>query len=204
MARHVSEGPILIQGLVGVHMTSVMAKPLEDLIQGAGTPSLFWALANRPHPFIDLASALDGERFLLEREIPQLRDLDGAAWSLEQARAFSEVLRTKLFRLAGYAAGSRSDSGLAGFQEWTSKLGLAALVVQAYPEAKAALIAQGRTAAQVEAMPTVQVTALHTFRSYQRLRDGIFKWAGVPFHEASRGMDEAMIARNAHGLRIPF
>ena len=33
MARHASEGPILIQGLVGVAMTAVMARPLEDLIQ---------------------------------------------------------------------------------------------------------------------------------------------------------------------------
>ena len=116
-------------------------------------------------------AAAEGERFLLEREIPQLRELDAAPWSLEKARTFTEELRNKLFRLAGYAARSPSGSGSSGLQEWSNKLGLAALVAQAYPEAKRALIAQGRSAAQVEAMPAVQVAALHTFQLYQQLRD---------------------------------
>jgi hypothetical protein len=101
MARHVSEGPFLIQGMVGCAMTSVMAKPLEDLIQTPGTPSLFWAMANRPRPLIDLSAGLEGERFLLEHEIPRLRDLDKVAWSLEQARTFTVELQDKLFKLNG-------------------------------------------------------------------------------------------------------
>ena len=195
MARHITEGPILIQGLVGVAMSRVMTKPLEDLIQAPGAPSLFWALADRPRPFIDLAEAMDGERFLLEREIPSLRELDGAPWSLDKARTFSEELRTKLFRLAGYAARSPSGSDSAGIQEWTNKLGLAALVAQVYPEAKAALVARGRSVAQVEAMPAVQVAALHTFQSYQELRDDVFKWTGVPYHQAHNRFDDVMCAR---------
>jgi hypothetical protein len=195
MARHVTEGPILIQGLVGVAMSRVMTKPLEDLIQAPGAPSLFWALADRPRPFIDLAEAMDGERFLLEREISSLRELDGAPWSLEKARTFSEELRTKLFRLAGYAARSTAGSDSASIEDWTSKLGLAALVAQVYPEAKAALVARGRSVAQVEAMPAVQVAALHTFQSYQELRDDVFKWTGVPYHQAHNRFDDVMTAR---------
>ncbi len=44
MARHASQGPLLIQSLVGVTLSQVMCKPLEDLIQAPGSPSLYWAL----------------------------------------------------------------------------------------------------------------------------------------------------------------
>lgn len=188
MARHVADGPILLQGLVGVSMSMAMIRPLEDMIQAPGAPSLFWALANRPRPLIDLTAGMDGERFLLEREIPQLRELDSAPWGLEKARSFGEELRTRLFRLSGYAAQSPAGKGSPAFEEWTSKLGLAALVAQAYPGARAALIAEGRTAAQVDAMPTVQLASLHTFQSYQRMRDDVFKWVGVPYHQAHNNM----------------
>ena len=92
MSRHISQGPFLIQGMVGMALTAVMARPLEDLIQAPGTPSLYWALADRPHPFIDLSAAFEGERLLLEREIPQLRELDTGPWSLERGRMFAEEL----------------------------------------------------------------------------------------------------------------
>jgi hypothetical protein len=196
MSRHVSEGPFLLQGLVGVSLSAVMAKPLEDFVQTPGAPSLFWALAHRPRPFIDLALAAESERCLLEREIPQLRELDGATWSQEKARTFTEEMRNKLFRLAGYVARSQAGSGASGMEEWSSKLGLAALVTQAYPEAKGALVAQGRSLAQVEAMPAVQVAALHTFQLYQQVRDDEFKWVRLPYYQAYKGMNKSLVHGN--------
>jgi hypothetical protein len=204
MARHVAEGPILMQGLVGFSMSGVMNRPLEDIIQAPGAPNLFWALANRPRPFIDLTAGMDGERFLLEREIPQLRELDAAPWGLEKARSFSEELRTKLSRLSGYATHSPSANSSPAFHEWTSRIGLAALVAQAYPEAKAALIAQGRSAEQVEAMPTVQVTALYTYKLSQQLRDDVFKWVGIPQYDAYKSVNKAVIARRIQGRTNPL
>jgi len=198
MARHVSDGPLLIQSLVGVSLSELMAKPLEDLIQAPGTPSLYWALANRPRPFIDMTAAYEGERFDLEREVPQLRELDGVPWSLEKGRVFAHELQEKLFRIAGVAARSPSGSGSGGVQDWSYKLGVAAVVAQTYPEAKRALIAQGRPAAQVEAMPAVQVAALHTFQSYQQLRDDVFKWKGLPYYQSYQGMDGSSFTRQSH------
>jgi hypothetical protein len=204
MARHVSEGPILLQGLVGISMSAVMIKPLEDLIQAPGVPSLYWALANRPRPFHDLTEAIDAERFLLERELPSLRELDGPPWSVEKAREFTDEMRTKLFKLSGYAARSSAGSDTAPFQDWTSKLGLAALVAQAYPEAKLALLARGRPAAQVEAMPAIQVTALHTLQVYQQLRDDVFKWTGLPYHQTQKRSDEQLLAQQVRGQTNPL
>ena len=183
MARHVSQGPILIQSLVGLAFCGQLTKPMEDLIQAPGMPSLYWAMANRPRPFIDLDPALEGERYILEQEFPRLRELDGVAWSLEKSRSFAEELETKFFNLAGWGPRDRSD--------WLPKVGLAALVAQAYPEAKRALIAQGRPAAEVEAMPTLQVAALYTYQSYQAHRDEVAKWSGLPYYQSYKGPDES-------------
>ncbi len=79
----------MIQALVGVAIGSVMTGCLVDLIQTPGTPSLFWALVDRPQPFIDLRPAMEGERYLLERELPELDELDHGAWSLDEARRFT-------------------------------------------------------------------------------------------------------------------
>ena len=72
-----------------------MAVPLEDLIQAPGAPNLYWALANLPRPFLDLSTALDGEKSLLEKEFPQLKKLDSAPWSIEQARRSRTTSRRK-------------------------------------------------------------------------------------------------------------
>ena len=199
MARHVSEGRLLIQSLVGGGLSGLMAKPLEDLIQAPGTPSLYWALANRPRPFIDMTAAYEGERFDLEREVPQLRELDTVPWSLEKARVFTQELESKLFRIAGVASRPSAASGADGVRDWSYNLGLAALVAQAYPKAKQALIAQGLSAATVEAMPAVQVAALHTMQSYAQVRDDLFKWVNLPYYQAYKGL--ASISRKLRSER---
>ena len=204
MGRHVSQGPILVQSLVGVAFSAILAKPMEDLIQAPGMPSLYWALANRPRPFIDLSPALEGERFLLEREFPQLRELDGVPWSVEKARRFADELQTKMLRFAGMGPSDPSGSGSPGLKDWSLKLGVAALVAQAYPEAKRALIAQGRSPSQVEAMPTLQVAALYTYQSYDQYRDDVFKWAGLPYYQAYKGMQEAWMGHRLEIQRRPL
>ena len=133
VARHVSEGPMLVQGLVGMSLSAVMTKPLEELIQAPPMPSLYWALSDRPRPFIDLSAALENERFTLEREIPRLRELDGPPWGAEQGRAFTEELRTKLFKLAGMVESPPAEPGSHDVRNWSLKLGMAGLVAQVYP-----------------------------------------------------------------------
>jgi hypothetical protein len=189
VARHVSEGPLVIQSLIGVSLCQVMCRALEDLIQAPGAPNLFWALSHRPRPLIDFSAGFESERFLLESEIPSLRELDGAPWSVEKGREFSDELQRKLFRLAELADGSEGGSGL---RDWNYRLGMAALVLQAYPEAKRALIAQGRPVEQVEAMPTVQVAALYTFQQYEQFRDDFFKWTSLPFYQGYKGMEDSV------------
>lgn len=187
MARHVGdEAPLLIQGLVGLAIGNVMTKQLEELMQAPGTPSLYWALANRPRPLVGVGRSLEGERRMLERELPELDELDRSVWSQEQAREFVDELVAKISGLSGQGSPNSGPLRQAG-----QRLAMAAMLTKVYPEAKAALIAAGRPAAQVEAMPTVQVAALYTVGEYARVRDDLYKWTGLPFWQAQAGIRQA-------------
>jgi hypothetical protein len=54
MAKHLGEGPTLLQGIVGIAISGRMFRPFEQFIQGANAPNLYWALGDLPKPFIDL------------------------------------------------------------------------------------------------------------------------------------------------------
>jgi hypothetical protein len=187
MARHCSQGPLLIQALIGVSLSQSMCRPLEDLVQAPGAPSFFWAISHRPHPLTDFSAGFESERFLLEREIPTLSQLDGPAWSVEKGRAFADELQEKLLKLAEIADGS----GNSELRKWSNKLAMAGMIYQVYPDAKRALVAQGRSAQQIESMPAVQVAVLYTFQRYEQLRDEFFKWTSLPFYQGYKGMGES-------------
>lgn len=61
MAKHLGEDPSLLQGLVGIAISGRMCRPLEQFIQGANAPNLYWALRDLPKPFIDLTEQLEFE-----------------------------------------------------------------------------------------------------------------------------------------------
>jgi hypothetical protein len=74
---------------------------------------------------------------------------------------------------------------------WNNRLTGTLLVLHAYPEAKKALIAEGRKPEEVEALPALQVVLIHSLLVYQRLQDDLFKCAGLPYWEARPLMVQA-------------
>jgi len=208
MGRHVSQGPLAIQALVGVAIGRTMTSRLEDLIQAPGGPSLYWALADRPRPFIDMRRAMEGERHVLEKELPELNELDRRAWGLDQARQFADALR-KLFALASEEPIRGSDGAVPmDLPDLSRRIGIAAMAAKIYPEARRALIARGRPEAQVEAMPVIQVAAIYTMQEYQRLRDDSYKWMNVPYWQSYNRVDAAILStvgeKMANPLLTPF
>ncbi|QDV38405.1 hypothetical protein [Tautonia plasticadhaerens] len=180
LARHVSDGPSLIQSLVGLAIGGVMNGDLIELIQLEGTPSLYWAIAHLPDPVVDMSAGLVGERSLVDRLIPELRELEGPPWSVEQARRFVEDLGRSLSGLSGQAE----------FDRWTTGLGLTALFARAYPDAKRSLIEGGMPEAEVEAMPVAQVVGLVSYRRNRELSDDLYKWMDIPYPQAYRPIQE--------------
>jgi hypothetical protein len=59
------------------------------------------------------------------------------------------------------------------------------------PEAKRFLIARGRSAAEVEAMPTAQIILLYTMQTYDELRDDLLKYFFVPHPQGRKRMEQA-------------
>jgi hypothetical protein len=191
LARHVNDASNFIASLIASAITSQLVGTLEELIQMPGAPNLYWALAELPRPCIDLTGAMEGEKYTLEKEFPQLRTLDSGPWSLEQARAFSDDLQKKMAMLTGDWAKPSSPSSRPAMQDLGEHLIFTAMVARTYPEAKRTLIAQGRPSALVEAMPSIQVVALYSYELYEEARDDIFKWSGLPFWQGHRGLRQA-------------
>ena len=149
---------------------------------------------------------MEGERYLLEKELPELNDLDRGAWSLDQARQFADTLQRKLFDLA---SGERDPRHLRRPADRPSRpvprgFGIAAMAAKIYPEARRALIAQGRPEAQVEAMPVIQVAALYSLEEYRRIRDGSYKWMNVPYWQSYNQIDRAILSPGDEKLANPF
>jgi len=205
MGRHVSQGPLAIQALVGVSIDMVMTRCLENLIQAQSGPSLYWALADRPRPFIDMRRSLEGERYLLEKELPELSDLDRGAWGLDRARQFADTLQRKLYSFSSGAPLPGGDAAAPmDLAELSRRVGIAAMAAKIYPEAKRALIARGRPEAQVEAMPIIQVAALDSLEHYQRIRDDMYKWMNVPYWQSYNRVDRAIRAPMKDKLANPL
>ena len=177
-ARHIAEGPTLIHAVLGVAAAKSMVHQLEELIQQPGSPNMYWALTALPRPFIDLRTAMEHERGTLWVEFPRLRDAERGQLTAAQLDALkADLLRFMEFDFEAERVG------------WPRELRLTTAVMRAYPVAKRRLIAHGRSASEVEALPTLQVVTIYSLQVYRELLDASFKWSYVPYPEAWQGVN---------------
>jgi hypothetical protein len=176
LARHLSEGPTLIYFLVGVAVSQVMVKQLDELIQHPKAPNLYWALARLPRPFSSLARPLQGEEIAMSNFLPEIDELRKGPVPLEQAQI---ILDRFIQRCQQFGA------------DGSNRYVFTAQALATYPNAKAALIAAGRPKEEVEAMPVPQVFLLHSIQTFLEARDDLLKWMVLPFAEGHAGMEQA-------------
>ncbi len=74
MARHLGQGPTIIQGLLGIAAGGLMCGEIEQLVQQKDSPNLYPALANLPRPFIEIEKAIANEKENLKNYNSQLRN----------------------------------------------------------------------------------------------------------------------------------
>jgi hypothetical protein len=197
MARHVGDGPTLIQALVGTAIANVTIAQLEELLRQPGAPNFYWALTDLPRPLIDLRKPIQGEKLWLYGTWPELRDLGNGPISPRQRERLGEVAAQII--AAGEDPGQASGAA--------ARLATIARVAKAYPEAKRALLAAGHKPDEVEALPAVQVVLIASLRDYERLRDEAFKWMALPYPEARPGLERserALKEAKAHATGIPI
>jgi hypothetical protein len=184
LSRHVSEGPTLIQSLVGTAMTFQMLEQLEYLVQQPGAPNLYWTLTDLPTPFIDLRKPLQGEKIFIDSLFPGWREMLTDLQAKPHSTAEIESLLGKTQRqLIGQRAGD------ADF--WGSRLMLATLAAKSYPEARKFLLDQGRPRELVEQMPVTQVALLYEVHNFDRMWDDLVKWYGQPYPLRRNGVAQA-------------
>jgi len=59
--KNIGENPILVQGLVGVAISTVILKQVDELVQCSGQISLYEALAGLPRPLVDVNKPIAAE-----------------------------------------------------------------------------------------------------------------------------------------------
>ena len=183
MARHISEGPTLIQALVGAALTHQMVAEVEQLIQQPGAPNLYWTLTDLPTPFIDLRKSIQGEKIMMDSLFPGWRSMltDVEAAPVAPAE-FEKLLVQNIAALEGGSGTSRS---------WEQKPMLALFAAKSYPEARKFLLDQGRAKQVVDEMPVSQVALLYEIYNYDRFYDEMVKWYGHPYPVMSKGIGKA-------------
>jgi len=167
LARNLARGPTLIHVLVGAAVANLLTSQLEEWVQQPNAPNLYWALTTLPHPLLDPDSAVTDESNMLERSIPNLKRLEGGPAPIAQVQAVLLELGKTL-----------DDFGLRR-PDQLQTTAQAVLMVQAHPEAKRFLLANGYTAEQIESMPIPQAVLLFAFGKYRQSWEEAAKWAHV-------------------------
>jgi hypothetical protein len=172
--KNVTEGPSLIQALVGIALTNVVLGRVEEFVQQPGAPNLYWALTTLPRPLLDPRPGLDAEYRLTTAAIPGLADLEKGPVPAETA---DKVFDAAVAMLA-FDAGQ--DNPLGG------KAGKAVYLTYHHAGAKKDLIARGWKPAVVDAMPAAQVVLLRVAAVYREIWDDQAKlfFAAQPFARA--------------------
>ena len=107
-------------------------------MQTPGSPNLFWALTDLPRPLVNTAPAIRSELTTIYRSFPPLhrlecRESDKGPMSAEQ----TDRIVAELFKILGNLEGLQMS-------DWQKKLGVAALAIKVYPEAKRYLLAHSK------------------------------------------------------------
>jgi hypothetical protein len=190
LARHMGQGPTLIHVLVGAALAYILDARLEELIAQPGAPNLYWALTMLPRPFLDPLPAIDGEAVMVERTWPGLKRLEGGPLTPKQVKEIRENF-ARSFRELGFREPSLLDVAA---QTWEQ--------AQTLPRARKALLAEGFTAEQLDAMPPYQIVAVYCLREYRRAQDELSAWLRVPDFAREPGYERARDRMHVAGMRL--
>jgi hypothetical protein len=177
LGRDTAHGPTLIQALVGVAISAVMLDEVEEWVGTPQSPNLYWALTNLPQPFIDLRMGFQGERVMLDNLLPGFRE----ALAAGHMRALSQDQMQDIVSKVSQITNGPPPPMIA----------IIGIVAKNYGPAKEFLKQRRWLAAEIEALPAIQVVLLHEAAIYDRLYDEMLKWQGQPYAIARPGLEQA-------------
>ena len=181
-ARDIGKSRFIISRLVGIAIVNLMNEQVHAMESAPGSPNLYWALTELPHPIIDMQPAIEFELTSPYRVFPWLNDPQAAQHSPEQwAQILTEGFHTALHELE-----SNQQPG----PMWQSRLAVTGLALRGYTQAKEALIAAGYDRSKLEQMPVGQVIAIHEARIGRYIIDEMRKWTLFPYPEGHRRAED--------------
>jgi hypothetical protein len=190
LAATFNQHPTLIGQLVGIAIANMTLGVVEEFQQQPGAPSLFWALADLPAPFIDLRKGMQGERLWLPKEYDLLRKAEPIP---------EEVLRRRIKELTVWLTSGEGGKKLTPPAEFFAGQAGDSMIVTAMKERLAKL---GHKPADLDRLSTLQIAMMDDFARYERYRDDLMKWTNLPYWElpadlAARKQPEGVFAELA-------
>jgi hypothetical protein len=187
LGRHMSQGPILIQMLVGIAIESIMLNQVDAWVQTPNSPNLYWALTALPRPWADIHDAVAEDLSMIERTIPGLKRLDGPPMSPAEIGDLQNQYRKFFIDITGRPP------------QWDQWLGQAVMMAGLMAEAKEGLPRHGIPAERASALPAFQVAGLYAYLEYRRESEELLKWFYTPqsldhpaYQEAMKRHDRAL------------
>jgi hypothetical protein len=179
--RHVSEGPFIINNLVGSALCSVMVAAVEELVEQPDAPNLYWALSALPRPLVGMRMALETEQRLGENMIPELTMVDES-----HTRAEWSILLEKLYeRLRNLASSLTGDAQVNAKLKAQLDLELDAFRKENVEPSRKFLLEQRHLdPRRVKLMSDDELVARALVGQYRDMRDDLFKLGYLPWREA--------------------
>jgi tetratricopeptide (TPR) repeat protein len=178
LGRDLSGKGLLIQDLVGIAIGTITIGRVDEWVQIPHSPNLYWSLTALPRPLFDVRPSMEEELGTIYRSFPQLRQARQGTLTAKQA----EAVLDECVGCVGKTLGNDVPA-------WAAKLSAATLALKYYPDAKKYLLAHGRKAAEVDAMPAVQAVLLYFMAQYDEACDDIVKWLNLPPWQAQAGLE---------------
>jgi len=185
LARHLAEGPTIIQSLVGAAILSLMHYQIDVLVSLPGAPSLYWPLTDLGTPVLSFDRSIATEKHFLESELKELLAIHSGEMAPDAAVA---AWRAFAMRFDHSLPRDRPPSSDELFR-WSAKS--AVEMSTAYPAAREYLLTRNYTGAQIDAMPVTYVSIRHLLAEYLVWREELFKWTNIPYWQATPGFERA-------------
>lgn len=182
LARHMDQHPALIVNLVGTAVANLDALTLDEMIPQPGSPNLYWALADLPHPLLSLRAGLGGEGVMADWIFAGLdaREPATAAQLKEVVGRIDQIAKTETSRTldapAWLEAHARDEDYLGAARRRLAESGLAA--------------------DRLKELPALQVVLLDQRREYEARRDELLRWMTLPYWQGEAGL-QAAVSDNA-------
>lgn len=196
MGIDAAEPPFLVCRLIGAAISRQGWGVLRDLQCHAEGPSLYWALADLPRPFVDGRESIRFESGTPFRLYDLIVDPESAERSdIEWRRLYDESLDSLAELAASRAKGNPPTHNAERAKElarWIEELRAVGLDHPSVRFARQRLIEQGSDAERLNAMPPAQILAIDAARVCRVLNDAIEAAVQLPWPEGRAAREKAI------------